>query len=87
MSEIARQLGGYRLTTAEILYYMPDHPSLLQSFIWQFNDLAPRYPKLHEFLDYWRLNVDAVIHSVSVATRGTIGSSDTRIAREMLTLN
>ena len=87
MSDIARQLNGYRLTTAEILYYMPDHPSLLQSFVWQFDDLAPRYPKLHEFLDYWRLNIDAVIHSVSVASRETIGSTRTRIARELLTLN
>src|SRR4051794_18560600 len=35
------QLKGYRLATAEILYRMPDHPSLLQTFIWQHYDLAP----------------------------------------------
>lgn len=87
MSDFARQRDGYRLTTAEILYYMPDHPSLLQSYVWQFHDQAPRYPRLHRFLDYWRGNIDAVIHSVSVASRETIGPSRTRTARVMLDLN
>ena len=34
----------YRLTTAEIIYHMPDHPDLLQSFVWQKLDLAPDFP-------------------------------------------
>lgn len=87
MKNLSRQLAGYRLTTAEILYYLPDHPSLLQTFVWQFHDLAPRYPKLHEFLDYWRGNIDAAIHSVSIASRETVGPARTRIAREILHLN
>ena len=33
--EFATELRCGRLTTAEVLYYMPDHPELLQSFIWQ----------------------------------------------------
>jgi len=56
MDDLALQLEGYRLTTAEILYYLPYHPVLIQSVVWQFNDLTPQYPKLHEFLDYWRGN-------------------------------
>ena len=36
------QLKGFSLTTAEILYKMPDHPSLLQSYIWQDYDLSPQ---------------------------------------------
>ena len=39
------QVRGYRLTTAEIIYRLPDHPALLQSFIWQKFDLAPDYPE------------------------------------------
>ena len=27
------QLSGYSLTTAEILYHMPDHRNLLQSYV------------------------------------------------------
>ena len=34
-SELAALVKGYSLTTAEILYHLPDHPALLQSYIWQ----------------------------------------------------
>lgn len=49
-----RQVEGFSLTTAEILYRLPDHPKLLQSYIWQDYDLAPRFPKLIDFLDFGR---------------------------------
>ena len=65
--ELRLQLEGWRLTTAEVLYYMPDHPSLLQSFMWQTLDLAPQYPRIHRFLNFWRSEIDAVIHSVQLA--------------------
>lgn len=38
------QLEGYGLATAEILYRMPDHPGLLQTYLWQEYDLCPRFP-------------------------------------------
>ena len=34
MHDMKLQIEAYRLTTMEILYYMPDHPSLIQNFIW-----------------------------------------------------
>jgi uncharacterized protein Usg len=49
--EFRAQLAGFSLTTAEILYRLPDHPSLLQSYIWQEYDLHPRFPRLRTFLD------------------------------------
>ena len=49
---MALQLDGWRMTTAEILYHMPDHPGILQSFIWQKLDMPPEFPKLHKFLDF-----------------------------------
>jgi uncharacterized protein Usg len=58
-TDLERQLAGYRLTTAEILYRMPDHPHLLQSFLWQKLDLAPRYPVLQRFLDFWEREIEA----------------------------
>lgn len=70
--EFSLRLNGWRLATAEVLYYMPDHPSLLQSFMWQTLDLAPSYPRIHKFLDFWRSEIDAVIHSVRLATGETI---------------
>lgn len=66
--ELSLRLQGWRLATAEVLYYMPDHPALLQSFVWQTLDLAPGYPRIHKFLDFWRREIDAVIHSVQLAT-------------------
>jgi uncharacterized protein Usg len=71
-SDFARQLAGERLTTAEVIYYMPDHPVLLQRFLWQTLDLAPDYPRVHRFLDFWRREIDAVIHSVSVGAHGLV---------------
>jgi uncharacterized protein Usg len=67
-AEIEFRLGGWRLATAEVLYYLPDHPSLLQSFVWQTLDLAPAYPRIHRFLEFWRREIDAVIHSVQLAS-------------------
>src|SRR5437764_3124441 len=60
------QLRGYRLTTAEIIYRLPDHPALLQSFIWQKFDLAPDYPELRRFLEFWSANIEGKLHSVNV---------------------
>lgn len=71
-SEMALRLQGWRLSTLEVLYYMPDHPQLLQSFVWQTLDLAPRYPRVHEFLDFWKREIDAVIHSVRLASGETL---------------
>jgi uncharacterized protein Usg len=61
------QLKGYGLATAEILYRMPDHPALLQSFVWQQYDVAPAFPELRKFLDFWARSLDGALHSVRVA--------------------
>ena len=78
MARFWPQLKGYRLTTAEILYHMPDQPSLLQSFIWQDYDLLPDYPRLTKFLDFWRQNLDGPLHSVRVATADKITADTVR---------
>ncbi len=33
------QMAGYGLTTANILYRLPDHPAIIQSYIWQESEL------------------------------------------------
>jgi uncharacterized protein Usg len=77
---LSKQLDGYRLTVAEIFYRLPDHPNLLQTFIWQDYDLVPKYPVLHGFLTFWRENLDGDLHSVRVASREGIAAGDfTRI--------
>ncbi len=69
---LVRQLQDYRLTTAEILYHLPDHPNVLQTFIWQDLDIAPRYPVLHKFLDFWKREIDGSLHSVRVASASLV---------------
>lgn len=79
--ELSLRLDGWRLATAEVLYYLPDHPKLLQTFVWQTLDLAPSYPRIHRFLDFWRREIDAVIHSVQLATGETLAPAPVRHAR------
>ncbi|MBL1146315.1 MAG: hypothetical protein HND56_06325 [Pseudomonadota bacterium] len=72
MTSLELQLQDYRLTTAEILYHLPDHPMLLQSYIWQEYDLAPRFPELKRFLDFWAREIEGKLHSVVVAHKELI---------------
>ncbi len=53
---VAKRLNtpGYGLTTANILYRRPDHPWLLQSYVWQSYDECPEFPALHRFLAFWQ---------------------------------
>ena len=75
MADITKQLSNYRLTTAEILYHLPDHPILLQSYIWQEYDLVPDFPELKGFLDFWERKLDGKLHSVKVASVKLISPS------------
>ncbi|HEY5107149.1 MAG TPA: protein usg [Caulobacteraceae bacterium] len=82
-SDFCRRLAGERLTTAEVLYYLPDHPTLLQSFLWQTLDVAPEFPRVHRFLGFWRREIDAVIHSVTVSACGLVVPAQLNIASDV----
>jgi uncharacterized protein Usg len=84
---LALQLRDYRLTTAEILYHMPDHPDLLQTYIWQALDLAPRFPELHKFLTFWQQNLDGKLHSVRVANCDIVAPPQIRTAAAQLIIH
>lgn len=86
MAALALQLRNYRLTTAEIIYRMPDHPGLLQSFIWQDFDLAPEFPVLRRFLDFWQRNLDGKLHTVRVANCQLISAAEFRMPGAVLAL-
>lgn len=76
--DFRKQMQGFGLTTAHILYRMPDHPGLLQSFIWQNHDLHPVFPELRKFLDFWRRELEGALHSVTVSHCGLIKPSEFR---------
>jgi uncharacterized protein Usg len=73
-------LKGWRLTTAEILYRLPDHPSLLQTYVWQELDLLPEFPALKRFLDFWERKLEGKLYSVKICQADVIGPADIRLA-------
>lgn len=82
-----RQLQGYGLTTAHIFYHFPDQPSLLQQYIWQEYDLAPHFPELKHFLDFWSASLDGALHSVRVAHQRLIRPSEFRALNGVITVH
>jgi uncharacterized protein Usg len=74
-----RRLQGYKLTTAEILYHLPDHPAVLQSFYWQELDISPKFPVLNRFLDFWSAEIEGRLHSVRVAVRGVFTPTELKL--------
>jgi len=76
--DFPRQLDGYGLTTAQILYRLPDHPSLLQTYVWQDYDLCPRFPVLNRFLAFWLDKLEGPLYSVTVAHSRLIKPAELR---------
>ena len=76
-------IKDYHLTTAEILYRMPDHPEILQSFVWQQLDLAPDFPALRKFLEFWRDSLEGQLHSVRMASNPVARTGRVRHAAHM----
>jgi len=76
LSETERMLAGQGLMTAEILYRMPDFQKILQSFLWQEYDTAPKFPRLHAFLDFWQRELDGPLHSVRYTHRRLISPGE-----------
>lgn len=87
VSDHEQALSDYRLTTAEIIYHLPDHPDLLQSFIWQKMDVAPDFPALRRFLEYWSRNIEGKLHSVRVGQARLAGRPRFRHVRTSLRMH
>ena len=87
MTDLELQMQNYRLTTAQIFYFMPDHPRFLQEFVWQELDLAPKFPKLHRFIEFWQRELDAKLHSIKVAHAEIIKPAEFRMCSAPLVLH
>jgi uncharacterized protein Usg len=57
---------NFALTTASILYRIPDYQMILQEFVWQDEDCFPQFPKLKKFLNFWEANLDGPLYRVDV---------------------
>lgn len=87
MSYMELMLNDFRLTTANIFYYMPDHPSLLQTYLWQEYDKSPYFPELMSFLNFWERELDGRLHSVSVESCEIIKPSDIKKVNHEVIIN
>ena len=76
--DFVKQVSGYGLTTAEILYRRPDQRWLLQSYVWQDYDLFPKFPVLQDFLSFWQRKLDGPLFSVTVAHSKLIKPAELR---------
>jgi len=85
--DFRRQVAGYGLTTAHILYRRPDHRWLLQSYVWQNYDLFPKFPELLKFLGFWQRSLDGPLHSVHIAHCELIKPVELSVVDGMLYLN
>jgi uncharacterized protein Usg len=86
-ADFQKQINGYGLTTAHILYRLPDYNNVLQTFVWQEYDMWPEFPTLHRFLDFWRREIEGPLHSVTVAHARLIKPSEFKFSNAMLQLH
>jgi uncharacterized protein Usg len=77
-ADFIKQVNGYGLTTARILYRRPDHQWLLQTYVWQEYDLFPEFPMLQKFLAFWQKTLEGPLHSVTVAHSRLIKPAEIR---------
>ena len=54
----------------------PRSSNLLQLYVWQEYDLAPEFPTLKGFLNYWERELEGALHSVRVAHHRLIRPSE-----------
>ena len=85
--DFRKQVLGYGLTTAHILYRMPDHFSLLQTYVWQNYDLFPKFPALQDFLAFWQEKLDGPLYSVTVAHSRLIKPAELRVIEGIFRLH
>jgi uncharacterized protein Usg len=78
LSETQMMLQGYGLTTAELIYRMPDYRNVLNSFVWQEYDLTPDYPRLFKFINFRREKIEGPLHTVRFTHRKLIAPGEWR---------
>ena len=71
----------------QVIYYMPDYPTLLQEFTWGYDDRVPELMRTHKFLNHWRTNIDAVIAEILLSVNDGDRPRKWRSIDEILNLN
>jgi uncharacterized protein Usg len=64
-------LNPVRPVTLQILYYRPDYTSIIQEFVWSYEDHVPQLWRTHKFLWHWKSNIQAVIREINLGVSYT----------------
>ena len=62
-------------------------PRCCRRFIWQKFDLAPDFPELRKFLEFWSRNIEGKLHSVNVKQSSRTAPNRVRHVKHQLTLH
>lgn len=81
-----RILTNTRPVILQVIYYLPDYPSLLQEFTWGFDDRIPQLIRTHKFLNHWKTNIDAIIAEILISINNG-PKKDWRAIDEIFNLN
>lgn len=72
----------------QVIYYLPDYPTILQEFTWGYDDRVPEFAKTHSFLNHWKRNIDAVIAEALISIGNNHGQRPSwRSVDQVLSLN
>ncbi len=86
--DLVQQLQGYGRLTAEILYYYPDRPRILApTLTLQMYDIAPKFPVLHEYIEFWKREIEGSLRAVRFAHQFLIGPSEWQHLDGEITIN
>ena len=77
-SEMELMLKGYGLTTAQILYHFARPSASAADLIWQDYDIAPKFPVLIKFIEFWKAKLEGPLHSVSYTHQKLIAPNEWR---------
>ena len=65
--DFRKQILGYGLTAAEIVYRRPDRHWLLQNLRLARLDMFPNFPALKDFLAFWEKSLEGALFAVALA--------------------
>ena len=82
-----RHIKGYGLTTAQILYRMPDFRNRVQEYLWQDYDLSPEFPELKKFLDFWQRTLEGPVISVTITHANVLKPDSFKAPGHLFLLN
>lgn len=71
----------------QVIYFMPDYPTILQEFTWGYEDRVPELMRTHKFLNHWRSHIDAVISEILLSINDCNRPRKWRSIDEILNLN